>query len=673
MVWNSHIQIILVKSGAWIDSIQFCFSATDCTQHFGSTGGGEIVEFNLNNLTNQNYKIVALSGAYIEKYTADWTVNTLNILSVSYQLIDSTPKYCTISLTNMKDNEIFNHKTVIFNGDIITNDWQNTIRNIHVNNANSVNYANKIDTQWPVNIFNQFKVYSLLNFFFKETLNQGAKCSLTINLVYKEDLTVEPVHLVMVVAKDSQLVYDTEPGEVNNLESAKWKYRTMAWLWQAFTDDQIYKRNSNSGHRCFRLDETELINGEYYPKIHVLQTDMTTAQIQAEKSDLFGMCKNVVLNNPTKFIKPQNLPLQFTCLFLDSHYIPNEDRVAGHAALGSGWNSDYNWGIFGSHLLYSHPQNLTEMKNKFNDIRPVNKKYTSNDGGNYRARVCNVGIGAFLHELGHSFSLHHNYGVMDRGFDNFNRAFYSVELSTNNVWTSLRTNVDDQYASWSKVDAEIMLPHHLFRLKNDPIIDMVDKNIQLFTTSSNSFILYANVVILKNGRMVELGKIFSEVNNGLITADVFKTQRFGPVYENQVEFNVDFTVNNNARLLTIGVYYDNYVHGLEFTYTDNTVRFFGYKIGNKGSFSLVNKELRVLRVQSGAWIDALQFCFSATDCTQQFGGTISGQWSAEFNLDIIGSSQFYKVSGLNGAFIEKYNPDWTVNTMSSITVLYKKV
>jgi hypothetical protein len=132
---------------------------------------------------------------------------------------------------------------------------------------------------------------------------------------------------------------------------------------------------------------------------------MTTAQIQAKKSDLFGMCKGVVLNNPTKFIKPQNLSLQFTCLLLDSHYIPNEDRVAGHNALGAGWNGDYNWGIFGSHLLYSHPQNLTEMKNKFNDIRPVNKKYTSNDGGDYRARVCNVGIGAFLHELGHSFGL----------------------------------------------------------------------------------------------------------------------------------------------------------------------------------------------------------------------------------------------------------------------------
>ncbi|CAF1685994.1 unnamed protein product, partial [Adineta ricciae] len=272
---------------------------------------------------------------------------------------------------------------------------------------------------------------------------------------------------------------------------------------------------------------------------------------------------------------------------------------------------DYNYGIFGSHLLYSHPQSLKEMKSKFNDIRPVNKKYTSNDGGDYRARVCNVGIGAFLHELGHSFGLHHNYGVMLRGFDDFNRAFYSVELSTNNVWTSLITNVNDQYASWSKVDAEIMLPHHLFRLKSDPIIDMVDKNVQLFTTSSNSFLLYANVgirmlafysndgakypyystyepalkrvnvdmststelmnykinnkvinllVILKNGRMVDLGNIFSEVSNGLITANVFKSKRFGPIYGNQIEFNVDFTVNNNVRLLAIGVYHDNYVH-----------------------------------------------------------------------------------------------------------------
>jgi hypothetical protein len=78
----------------------------------------------------------------------------------------------------------------------------------------------------------------------------------------------------MVVAKDSKLVYDTEPGEVNNLESAKWKYRTMAWLWQAFTDDQIYKRNSNSGHRCFRLDETELINGEYCKQSNSFYSEM---------------------------------------------------------------------------------------------------------------------------------------------------------------------------------------------------------------------------------------------------------------------------------------------------------------------------------------------------------------------------------------------------------------
>jgi hypothetical protein len=44
----------------------------------------------------------------------------------------------------------------------------------------------------------------------------------------------------------------------------------MAWLWQSFTDDQIYKRNNNAGRRCFRLDETEFINGEYCEQFHMV-------------------------------------------------------------------------------------------------------------------------------------------------------------------------------------------------------------------------------------------------------------------------------------------------------------------------------------------------------------------------------------------------------------------
>lgn len=83
---------------------------------------------------------------------------------------------------------------------------------------------------------------------------------LTMNLEYIEDLTAEPLHLVIVASKNSKMVYDAEPGEINNINSAIQKFRVMAWLWQAFTDDQMYK--NGFGHRSFRLDETERVAGE---------------------------------------------------------------------------------------------------------------------------------------------------------------------------------------------------------------------------------------------------------------------------------------------------------------------------------------------------------------------------------------------------------------------------
>ena len=90
-------------------------------------------------------------------------------------------------------------------------------------------------------------------------------------LYYEKDLTAEPIHLVVVAGSDSELVYDVEPGEVNDYDSAVKKYRVMVWLWQAFIDDQIYKRGL--GHRSFRLDETELIDGEYCKRCFCLERE----------------------------------------------------------------------------------------------------------------------------------------------------------------------------------------------------------------------------------------------------------------------------------------------------------------------------------------------------------------------------------------------------------------
>ncbi len=143
------------------------------------------------------------------------------------------------------------------------------------------------------------------------------------------------------------------------------------------------------------------------------------------------------------------------------------------------------------------------------------------------------------------------------------------------------------------------------------------------------------------------------------------------VQPNQVPFNINFITRKNAKVQSISVYYDIYVHGLGFTYSDNTVKFVGYKLGTKSTVSLINKEIRIVRVKAGAWIDAIQFCFSAADCTQVFGSTGGGE-IAEFNLNNL-RNRNYKIVALSGAYIEKYTADWTVNTLNLLSVSYQLI
>ncbi|CAF1549635.1 unnamed protein product, partial [Rotaria sordida] len=63
---------------------------------------------------------------------------------------------------------------------------------------------------------------------------------------------------------------------------------------------------------------------------------------------------------------------------------------------------------------------------------------------------------------------------------------------------------------------------------------------------------------------------FIAIINSASAVQILKSQNFGSVQPNQVPFNIDFTNTKNAKLQSISVYYDEYVHGLEFTYTDNT-------------------------------------------------------------------------------------------------------
>lgn len=264
--------------------------------------------------------------------------------------------------------------------------------------------------------------------------------------------------------------------------------------------------------------------------------------------------------------------------------------------------------------------------------------------------------------------------------------------------------------------------HRLFRSKTDDIQNDENRNLQVFATSKYKFTLYAPanvslvafwskqdaryeyfvyypeagitralidmkssdnlmsfensnktitlIIALRNGQLFKYENIIKRISS-MVYGTKFKSLEFGTNLNNQTEFTIDLLFNNTITLKSLRVFHDRYVHGMEFVYSDNTVRSVGFKTGQKSSIDMLYNEIRVLRVKSGAWLDAIQFCFSLNDCTQQFGDSSGGTLS-EFNVDMIDENpNKYKITGFSGASIIKY-AERTINVINVISVIYER-
>ncbi|KAI1030516.1 hypothetical protein LB503_012188, partial [Fusarium chuoi] len=160
-----------------------------------------------------------------------------------------------------------------------------------------------------------------------------------------------PIHasyltLAILVAKDSPETFDASPAraekEGNGLEMAVKKFRMAAYLWQAFTSEQMWR--NKLGRRAFRFDEEWTTGSANYPRVHIIRSDKTLAEIRdlnkaqqnekaTDKGALYGIASEAV----KKYFNP--LPgqkLYVSCLLLDSHWDTAAKTVTGHAALGGG-------------------------------------------------------------------------------------------------------------------------------------------------------------------------------------------------------------------------------------------------------------------------------------------------------------------------------------------------
>ncbi|KAF2011698.1 hypothetical protein BU24DRAFT_354120 [Aaosphaeria arxii CBS 175.79] len=315
-----------------------------------------------------------------------------------------------------------------------------------------------------------------------------------------------PLQLAIILGSDSDGTYDATPDrknrEGNGLDLAIKKFRMSAYLWQAFTGEQMYRQGF--GRRCFRFEDSwepgtlnvqDWNSGEYrsQAKIHLIRSKRTVAEIRdlefaqqygpaKKKNELYDIAMDEV---KTYFGSRQGQKTFVSCLFLDTQWDPKVKTIRGHAALGGGDNN-FGLAIFGSHALQSYPACLQEVPPAFGDCTRTDTAFVANDlnecGSSWEA--ANIGIGAHMHETGHLFGCpHQESGVMLRDYVTLNRTFVAREpYSTRTKSPGQRLVLPQHECAWHRLDTLRFRFHPCFRIPLDA--NVVDNSVQVWTVDS---------------------------------------------------------------------------------------------------------------------------------------------------------------------------------------------
>lgn len=355
-----------------------------------------------------------------------------------------------------------------------------------------------------------------LDFTSPRTLPPGGSAahSSWININFLPLISSPPIQLCILVAKDSPETYDAVPERIskegNGLATAVKKFRMAAYLWQAFTAEQMNR--NGFGRRCYRYEEewqlgsltwrdqeTNQMRNE--AKIHVVRLDKTVAEIRdldlaqqyegaKRNGDLYSIAYDAVRE---RFRPSSGQPQYVSCMYLDSHWDNSVGTIRGHAALGGGDDS-IKLAIFGSHCLQSYPTHLEEVVPAFSDCTRTDTNFVANDcgeaGSNWEA--ANIGIGAHLHETGHLLGCpHQESGVMLRDYTTFHRTFVCREAySTRTKQQGQRLCLPQDECAWHRLDALRFRFHPCFQLPTDTSLAS-DTTVQVWAVDNGTVLVTA--------------------------------------------------------------------------------------------------------------------------------------------------------------------------------------
>ncbi|OJJ51603.1 hypothetical protein ASPZODRAFT_54679 [Penicilliopsis zonata CBS 506.65] len=480
-----------------------------------------------------------------------------------------------------------------------------------------------------------------------------------------------PLQLVILLGRDSDGTFDAPPERIqregSGLDTAIRKYRMAAYLWQAFTGEQMFR--NNLGRRCFRFEEEwqtgtlnrrDAVNGQMRneAKIHIVRSDKTVAELRdlniaqqygpaTEKGELFNIAKDAV----RKHFNPQPGQKQYvSVLLLDAHWDPAVQTITGHAALGSG-GDDIKMAIFGSHCLQSYPSSLEEVVDAFSDCTRTDPEFLANDcgeaGSNWESAT--LGIGAHLHEVGHLFGCpHQESGVMLRDYVRLNRTFTTREsFATRTKTQGLKICLPQDECGWHRLDALRFRFHPCFRLPNDAPVSS-DDSVQVWPVENGKILFTASSGLA----FVELSTDGDDVCHNFI--EYLNSESSGnglpkqiTVTESELRQRLFGTEKEKKKLVKLSVF-----SGALGSYTVNDVSTLKSKLslvklpgsqsgfrGGKLGFSqledsqpeqlllecafIQTKLLTSIKVYHGFALDGIEFCYE--DATSQLFGKRGGK------------------------------------------------
>ncbi|KAK9317995.1 putative peptidase family-domain-containing protein [Lipomyces starkeyi] len=515
-----------------------------------------------------------------------------------------------------------------------------------------------------------------LKFVFHPGSLGGATLTTDLKLVYTPLLQNAPLHLAILLARDSECKFDSptikKNQEGNGLDTAVRKMRMAGYLWQAFTGEQMSR--AGMGRRTFRLHEEWGLDTlskndstcRTTAKVHIIRSKKTIAEIRdidvaqqnhngKRRGDLFGIAVDAIRDHGGIFAEtPNNDETHVAVLFMDTQWDNNMKLIRGHAALGGG-SGNVKLGIFGSHAIYSWPTCFEEVVPCFMDATKADIREVANDAGepglNFQA--ANVGIGAFLHEVGHLLGCPHQpSGIMLQGYTTFHRSFVTREVRISGE--SLRIVLPKDECGWHRLDLLRFRCHPMFRLPPEPIVPKMkpalypvengaiaishtgiylievhcdggcrahleypegpQKEVFLFEDELRS-LMPAKYRAINKPMKLEILVLGQQQLTVEDFSDMVKKARFEigrrPVFSSIISNPDTSNGAQNIQVLfrkvkRIRIYHGSAVDGMEFFF-DSGSAMFGNRGGSPSDFNMETSESIVgIHVRAGAWVDAIQ-------------------------------------------------------------------